>query len=224
MRRPLLCQPQYPANNEVRLTVTLLVIQDSETGIDLLAILYTRGSQSSEDIRFQSDGIRLPLFRQLDYVGFRKYHRCVFGCWGMTYSSVSNFVYIILRDTLEKEVTDCAGPCRIWGNKNGSSRKQNKYTEYWLHNFISLQLYIHDLNSLLVSLQWRHNGRYGISHQQPYNCLFNRLFRRRSKKTSKLRVTGLFAGNSSVTVNSPHKWPVTRKMLPSDDVIMCLPV
>ena len=32
-----------------------------------------------------------------------------------------------------------------------------------------------------------------------YDCLLNRLFRRRSKKTSKLRVTGLCAGNSLVT-------------------------
>ena len=47
-----------------------------------------------------------------------------------------------------------------------------------------------------------------------------RLFRRRSKKTSKLRVTGLCAGNSPGPVNSPHKGPVTRKMLPFDDVIM----
>ena len=34
-------------------------------------------------------------------------------------------------------------------------------------------------------------------------CLLNRLFRRRSKKTSKLRVTGLCAGNSPGLVNSP---------------------
>ena len=45
-------------------------------------------------------------------------------------------------------------------------------------------------------------------------------FRRRSKKTSKLRVTGLCERSSPVTVNSPHKWPVTRKMFPFDDVIM----
>ena len=45
----------------------------------------------------------------------------------------------------------------------------------------------------------------------------NRLFRRRSKKTSKLHVTGLCAGNSPGPVNSPHKGPVTRKMLPFDD-------
>ena len=68
------------------------------------------------------------------------------------------------------------------------------------------------------SLQWHHNGRDSVSNHQPHDCLLNRLFRRRSKKTSKLRVTGLCAGNSPV--NSQHKWPVTRKMFPFDDVIM----
>ena len=46
------------------------------------------------------------------------------------------------------------------------------------------------------SLQWRHNGNDSISNHQPHDCLLNRLFRRRSKKTSKLRVSGLCAGNS----------------------------
>ena len=59
--------------------------------------------------------------------------------------------------------------------------------------------YIHQLVSLLtVALRWRHNGRDGVSNHQPHDCLFNRLFRRSSKKTSKLRVTGLCAGNSPV--------------------------
>ena len=44
---------------------------------------------------------------------------------------------------------------------------------------------------LCLSLQWRHNGRGGVPNHQPHDCLLNRLFRRRSKKTSKLRVTGL---------------------------------
>ena len=48
------------------------------------------------------------------------------------------------------------------------------------------------------TLQWRHNGRDGVSNHQPHECLLNRLSRRRSKKTSKLRVTGLCAGNSPV--------------------------
>ena len=70
------------------------------------------------------------------------------------------------------------------------------------------------------SLQWRHNDHDRVSNHQPHGCLLNRLFRRRSKKTSKLRVTGLCVGNSPGPVNSPHKVPVTRKMVPFDDVIM----
>ena len=39
-------------------------------------------------------------------------------------------------------------------------------------------------------------------------------------KTSKLHVTALCAGNSSVTSESPHKGQVPRKMFPFDDVII----
>ena len=49
------------------------------------------------------------------------------------------------------------------------------------------------------SLRWRHNERDGVSNHQPHDCLLNRLFRRRPKKTSKLRVTGLCVGNSPGT-------------------------
>ena len=54
-------------------------------------------------------------------------------------------------------------------------------------------------------LQWRHNGRHGVSNHQPHDCLLNRLFRHRSKKTSKLRVTGLCEGNSPVTCEFPSQ-------------------
>ena len=99
------------------------------------------------------------------------------------------------------------------------------------------------------SLRWRHNDHAGVSNHQPRGCLLNRLFRRRSKKTSKLRVTGLKNGqlrgkyfhlmtSSCIQapchwplwgiywwpVNSLHKWPVTRKMFPFDDVIMNRPL
>ena len=70
------------------------------------------------------------------------------------------------------------------------------------------------------ALHWRHNDHDGVSNHQPHGCLLNRLFRRRSKKTSKLRVIGLCVRNSPGPVNSPHKGPVTRKMFPFDDVIM----
>ena len=48
-------------------------------------------------------------------------------------------------------------------------------------------------------LQWRHNDHDSVSNHQPHGCLLNRLFRRRSKKTSKLRVTGLCVVNSPGT-------------------------
>ena len=68
--------------------------------------------------------------------------------------------------------------------------------------------------TFLYSLQWRHNECDGVSNHRCLKCLLKRFFRHRSKKTSKFRVTGLCEGISPVTVNSPHKWPVTRKMFP----------
>ena len=55
----------------------------------------------------------------------------------------------------------------------------------------------------LTSLQRRHNGRNGVTNHQPHHCLLNRLFRWRSKKTSKLRVTGLWWWNWPVTGEFP---------------------
>ena len=54
-----------------------------------------------------------------------------------------------------------------------------------------------------LTLRWYHNGPDGVSNHQPHHCLLNRLFRRRSKKTSKLRVNGLCVGNSPVTGEFP---------------------
>ena len=50
--------------------------------------------------------------------------------------------------------------------------------------------------SLVLSIQWRHNERNGVSNHQPHDCLLQAF---RSKKTPKLRVTGLCGGNSPVT-------------------------
>ena len=55
----------------------------------------------------------------------------------------------------------------------------------WAHKFKSSQ-----------TLQWRHNKHDDVSNHQPHDCFLNRLFRQRSKKISKLRVTGLCVGNS----------------------------
>ena len=67
--------------------------------------------------------------------------------------------------------------------------------------YIYVYIYVHGL--LLMSLRWRHNDHAGVSNHQPHGCLLNRFFRRKSKKTSKLRVTGLCAGNSPGTGEFP---------------------
>ena len=63
----------------------------------------------------------------------------------------------------------------------------------------ALMCAMHSHGCDFFSLLWRHNGRDCVSNHQPHDCLLNRLFRRRSKQTSKLRVTGLCAGNSPGT-------------------------
>ena len=55
----------------------------------------------------------------------------------------------------------------------------------------------------MLSFLWRHNGWGSDLNHQPHDCLLNRLFRRRSKKTLKLRVTVFCAGNSSGTGEFP---------------------
>ena len=75
----------------------------------------------------------------------------------------------------------------------------------------------------LITLQWLHNGHDGVSNHWRIDCLLNRLFRSRSKKTSKFRITGFCKGNSPGPVNYPHKAAVTRKIFLFDDVIMTRP-
>ena len=73
------------------------------------------------------------------------------------------------------------------------------------------------------TLQWRHNDSDGVSNHQPHDCLLKRLFRRRSKKTPKLRVTGLCAGNSPVTGEFPAQRASNAEnvMRHSDDQVGC---
>ena len=57
----------------------------------------------------------------------------------------------------------------------------------------------------LILLQWRHKERDGVSNHCRLDGLLNRLFRRTSKKTSKLRVTDFCEGNSTVTGEFPSQ-------------------
>ena len=65
--------------------------------------------------------------------------------------------------------------------------------------------------NMLSTLQWRHNEHDRVCNHQPHDCLLNHLFRRRSKKTSKLRVTGLCVGNSPGTGEFPAQMASNAK-------------
>ena len=85
--------------------------------------------------------------------------------------------------------------------------------QWWVHLFygigdcLTVMLVFSVVNDLFMNvsltLQWRYNGHDSVPNHQPHDCLLNRLFRHRSKKTSKRRVTGLCVGNSPVTGEFP---------------------
>ena len=85
---------------------------------------------------------------------------------------------------------------RKWhtSSTRGSSRSSYLMSTMFAHVMVS------------STLQWCHNERDGVSKHLPHDCLLNRLYRRRSRKTSKLRVAGLCAGNSPVTGEFPLQW------------------
>ena len=72
-----------------------------------------------------------------------------------------------------------------------------------MNKFVMFSMYIFDFLAILKTLRWRRNGHDVISNHQPHYCLLNNLFRCRSQKTSKLRVTGLCARNSPGTGEFP---------------------
>ena len=59
--------------------------------------------------------------------------------------------------------------------------------------------------AVVYALQWCRNGRGGVSNHRRLDCLINRLFRRRSRKTSKLSVTGLCEENPPMAVGFPSQ-------------------
>ena len=66
-----------------------------------------------------------------------------------------------------------------------------------------LFIFVIHMCKFISLLRWRRNGHNGVSNHQPHHCLLNLLFGCRSKKTSKLSVTGLCAGNSPGTGEFP---------------------
>ena len=72
----------------------------------------------------------------------------------------------------------------------------------WSIKVFDIEIVYVDDNEKDPRLQWRHIARESVSNHQRLDCLSKRLL----KKTSKFRVTGLFAGNSPV----PGEFPTQR--------------
>ena len=75
-------------------------------------------------------------------------------------------------------------------------------------------------NPLNNTLQWRHNEHNVVFNHQPYDCLLNLYSGTDQRKHQSSASLAFVRGIHRRPVNSPHKWPVTRKMVPFDDVII----
>ena len=83
----------------------------------------------------------------------------------------------------------------------------NTHTHTYIYIYIMQHVYLLSFSTVInlfisvtnSSLQWRNNWRESVPNHQPHDRLLNCSFRRRSKKTSKPRVTGICEGNSPVT-------------------------
>ena len=106
---------------------------------------------------------------------FRRKHFCVSDLYGFQLFSPRQILAFTNRSYL----------CHLF-----SVRQGKRYFWEWFR-------FYNKIRSRSFHCQWRHNEYDGISNHQPNDCLLNRLSKRRSKKTSKLRVTGLC------------HWPVT---------------
>ena len=68
-----------------------------------------------------------------------------------------------------------------------------------------------------ITQQWRHNWRDSVSNHQPHSIVYPDADKRKHQSYALL---ASLQGIHRSPVNSPHKWPVTRKMFPFDGVIM----
>ena len=85
------------------------------------------------------------------------------------------------------------------------------------HNLLMLL----PLTSAVMTLQWHHIGRNGISSHQPQVCFMQPFIQAQIKEKKRSSASLAFvSGIHRWTVNFPHKRPLTRKMFPFDYVIM----
>ena len=70
------------------------------------------------------------------------------------------------------------------------------------------------------ALEWRLNGRDGVSNHQPSDCLLGHLSRHDERKHQSSASLALLRGIHRWPVNIPHKGQITRNIFTFDDVTM----
>ena len=125
------------------------------------------------------------------FILYRLYH----GCWypGDTRGKRMS------DHAIDLVVPDCSG----FSIRGGVEIYPVKYVYgYVVPCFVAFMSYFSRFIWSPFSLQWHHNEHDGASNHQPHDCLLNRLFMHRSKKTSMLRVTGFVRGI--------QRWPAQK--------------
>ena len=115
--------------------------------------------------------------------------RVFFNCRHHISSSISTLLQVFPAggSKTAREIPDgndeiCRLPYGYWHDTEGTIGRRERWVITTENNGFS---------PARTTLQWRHNGCNGVSNHQCLDCLLNRLFRHRSKKIWKLRVTGL---------------------------------
>ena len=137
----------------------------------------------------------------------------------------SNAVCHWLGASLESALCFFSAPtCLFWGGYCGSNCTNNaalyEYDDCGNGQICCLDGTYHWWYWDPFPLQWRHNMHDSVSNHQPHHCLLNGLFRRDQRKHQRSASLAFVWGIHRRPVNSSHKWPVTRKIFPFDDVIM----
>ena len=117
----------------------------------------------------------------------------------------------------------------MWRQRSGSTLVQvmaccltassHYLKQYWL---IISKVQYHSIagSAAPATLQLRHNGRDCISNHQPHDCYSTVYSDSDQRKHQSSASLAFVWGIHRWPVNSPHKWPVTRKMFPFHDAIM----
>ena len=105
--------------------------------------------------------------------------------------------------------------CMTWTNQFFIRSLKGCITRYPFRSPSSINRMCRDVTctwsaiQCICSLQWHHNGRDGVSNHQPQDCLFNHLFRRRSKKYIKAprhwSLWGEFTGDRLIPRTQGHQ-------------------